>query len=506
MKKRFFLIFLFIFSSVAIASAVSDFAIAAGAIAGATALAAVVGVAVGAPLVVPAVLVVGVALELANYSFFAKNNQASSVVLPKLKEALTPMSAAAQAKYFNQITAESGGSTPVSGSVALGQVGQTDAEACDAAALYYADVLPTWHVVSHAVVGSNCVITTYNLLVQREDIDIAYPISSGSGCPSGTTVDANGLCQVTLDPSAPNYVRLDDGTILPNPANYPNYGSGYTDLSSGNVIEVLAPDGSRVKVDAAASTLGDTYPPVEITITGSSDAGGSSATSTPKLIEHVFSDGSIAESVVIPEFQIVDSQGNPSVVPVVATQIYDNLGASLGAPIVQSPSPALDPGSSIPTGPETTCPPGTTLNTGYCIPDSGNPFTDPGTGTTPGTGSGSCPSGDCSTESTQLANKGLLQSIKDFFTGTSVAPGDPDSKTASDIKSAGLSGSGTFSGLSGWSLPAHASQCPTSSFAWEGRTFMIDAHCQLISDNFGVFRLIMTAVFSLSALFIVLKA
>lgn len=56
-----------------------------------------------------------------------------------------------------------------------------------------------------------------------------------------------------------------------------------------------------------------------------------------------------------------------------------------------------------------------------------------GATTTPGTdptGTGSCTSGDCSTETTQLANKGLLQGIKDLLTdikGFFTAPFTPDS-------------------------------------------------------------------------------
>lgn len=122
------------------------------------------------------------------------------------------------------------------------------------------------------------------------------------------------------------------------------------------------------------------------------------------------------------------------------------------------------------------------------------------------TGTGSCTSGDCSTESTQLANKGILQSILDFFTGLGTTPGDPTAKTANEIKAGSLDGTGAFTGLKGWQLPAHASQCPTSSFVWNGNTYTFDAHCQLATDHFAAFRGVMTLIFSLSALFVVLKA
>ena len=370
-RKRFILISLFIFSSVAFASAVSDFSIAAGAIAGLTALTAIVGVSVGLPLVAPAALVVGLAMELANYSFFAKNNQAFSNVMPEIKKALIPMTADENSQYENQLAAEEvGGSQPVQSQFtatidSFSFNGVTAADACNVAVndwIVRAGAVGIYFPAGVDSAGSHCGVR----VGQGSVFYIGFVGLSTSGivCPSGTSIDANGLCQITLNPSAPRYVRTPAGLIMPNPANYPNYGSGYTDLSSGNVIEVLAPDGSRVKVDAAASTLGDIYPPVEITITGSSDAGGSSATSTSKLIEHVFSDGSVAESVVIPEFQIVDSQGNPSSVSVVATQPLDKLGSPVGRPIVQYMGQPLAEGTSVPMGVETICPAGTTLNFG----------------------------------------------------------------------------------------------------------------------------------------------
>lgn len=135
--------------------------------------------------------------------------------------------------------------------------------------------------------------------------------------------------------------------------------------------------------------------------------------------------------------------------------------------------------------------------------------TGPGAGPSsgPGTdGGGGCTSGDCATETTQLANKGLLKSLKDFFTGTSATPGDPTAKSGADIKGASVGGSGAFTGLRGWRLPAHASQCPTSSFSWNGNTYTFDAHCQLATDHFAMFNGVMVLVFSISALFIVLRA
>lgn len=130
-----------------------------------------------------------------------------------------------------------------------------------------------------------------------------------------------------------------------------------------------------------------------------------------------------------------------------------------------------------------------------------------GTGATPdSTASGGCGAGG-TCETTQLANKGILTAIYEFLGGTSTPPVAPTAKTTAEIKAASVSGaSGPFGSLLAWGLPAHTSTCPTASFDWSGATYTFDAHCQLVSDHFGVIRTVLTAMFSLSALFIVLRA
>lgn len=65
----------------------------------------------------------------------------------------------------------------------------------------------------------------------------------------------------------------------------------------------------------------------------------------------------------------------------------------------------------------------------------------------------------------------------------------------------------TFSSLTRWSMPGHSSTCPIASFVspW-GTSYTFDAHCQLIVDHWAVLQTAMTVVWTLSALFIVLKA
>lgn len=203
---------------------------------------------------------------------------------------------------------------------------------------------------------------------------------------------------------------------------------------------------------------------------------------------------------------VTSSTGDLTTVDAAVVQTYTSTGAptSTAAPPVYV-SETL--GNGAPSGGGEGLTPLTPAGTGGGT--GGGTGTGTGTGTGSGTGEGGsgCGGVDCATETTQLANKGLLTSINGALSSTVAAPGDPVAKTGDDIKGAGLNkGSGVFSGLLGWSLPGHASVCPTSSFDWQGRTFTFDAHCQLASDHFGALRAVMTAVYAMSALFVVLRA
>jgi len=64
----------------------------------------------------------------------------------------------------------------------------------------------------------------------------------------------------------------------------------------------------------------------------------------------------------------------------------------------------------------------------------------------------------------------------------------------------------TFTSLLGWRLPAHSSQCPVASFDFNGNTYSINSHCQLIADHFGTLSAAMAVVWTVIALFILLAA
>lgn len=102
------------------------------------------------------------------------------------------------------------------------------------------------------------------------------------------------------------------------------------------------------------------------------------------------------------------------------------------------------------------------------------------------------------------AREPTVQQIRDALTQQSSAPVDPASRTSSEITESFFNG--TFDALKGWSLPGHSSQCPTGSFDALGSTHVIDAHCTLISNHFGVLQAAMIVVWSVVALWIVLRA
>lgn len=115
--------------------------------------------------------------------------------------------------------------------------------------------------------------------------------------------------------------------------------------------------------------------------------------------------------------------------------------------------------------------------------------------------------GDSSGTGTSEATDAEIKKISDFLTtGDSTVPAVPVAATRNELLDAGLSGGTAFADLMHWRLPEHSSVCPTGSFALFGKVVTLDAHCSMVDDIRSNFRLVMSIVFALAALFIVLKA
>lgn len=92
-----------------------------------------------------------------------------------------------------------------------------------------------------------------------------------------------------------------------------------------------------------------------------------------------------------------------------------------------------------------------------------------------------------------------LDAFRSALMETSAPPSDPAMPQWSFFE-------GTFSGLLGWSLPGHASQCPAGSFYAFGESYVLDAHCSLVAQHWSGLEAAMSVVWVLVALFIVLGA
>jgi hypothetical protein len=99
-----------------------------------------------------------------------------------------------------------------------------------------------------------------------------------------------------------------------------------------------------------------------------------------------------------------------------------------------------------------------------------------------------------------------IQQMTDALTVTDTVI-DPIVPGSTDLSTFG----NAFDAVTGWSLPAHSSACPTpsvdlSSVLGAGNVFTMSAHCDLINEHFGIFQAASLVVWSLMALFIVLRA
>lgn len=104
-------------------------------------------------------------------------------------------------------------------------------------------------------------------------------------------------------------------------------------------------------------------------------------------------------------------------------------------------------------------------------------------------------------EAAQAANtvKTSVDQLKDKFNNTETV-NDPTVPDWADHWGA------TFNPLKAWSMPGHSSVCPTSGFEWNGATYTISSHCQLITDHWSGLQSASVVVWTLFAIWILLGA
>lgn len=220
----------------------------------------------------------------------------------------------------------------------------------------------------------------------------------------------------------------------------------------------------------------------------------SSGTSYKSIIVTRHPDGTIdvTGSAKVP---VSAPSGEPSTLEAATTSRYSSATSTSSSDPIVHVSDTLGNGQSSGAG------------SGLTYSNSG-PGTGPTAGPGAGTGGGGCTSGDCATETTQIANKGLLQGIKDALTGKGTASDDPNAKTGSDIgNSLHTAYDGPLAGIKGWKLPAHTSQCPSGTFTIpnSSHVFSFDGHCLFAAQNLPLLSSIFLVLWNLSALWIVIR-
>lgn len=93
----------------------------------------------------------------------------------------------------------------------------------------------------------------------------------------------------------------------------------------------------------------------------------------------------------------------------------------------------------------------------------------------------------------------MCQTVSNQTVGDPLPP-DPSTMSSSDS---------TFQALQGWQTPAHTSTCPVATFSLASMhlgTYTIDYHCTLFDSVAAILQAVMVAVYSVLALFIVLRA
>lgn len=204
-----------------------------------------------------------------------------------------------------------------------------------------------------------------------------------------------------------------------------------------------------------------------------------------------------------------DSMGRPIIVDATlnsnGTQMVIDVKTQVGLN-VQTQTANIDTQSGQVTSASTSLSPGTITA----------PVTSPAVTTSPGTtattptastSSTSSPSiqfpDDYAREPTTQAIKTSTELISNSF---KPASNTPDPEVPADTKFKDAFFKDTFKDITEWRLPDHSPQCPTGSFHFNGYSYTINSHCELASNHMYALQAAMTVVYSLAALFIVLRA
>jgi hypothetical protein len=89
-------------------------------------------------------------------------------------------------------------------------------------------------------------------------------------------------------------------------------------------------------------------------------------------------------------------------------------------------------------------------------------------------------------------------------TGDNCTLNDPDGVTNEAFNNAWFGD--TFSGLLNWSPPNHGAECPVRGFNVFGLDFYFNSHCQLMTNYFPIFQVIMLVVWTIIGFYIVIRA
>jgi hypothetical protein len=334
-------------------------------------------------------------------------------------------------------------------------------------------------ILTHLLVNQNCTSNLNPRMVINDGVYDFVALQVTARCPAGSTL-SGGNCLPSYDNTKPSAQVDSNNKFQPDPTNVPpggrwmKIGDGswqYSD-TNGNWGSVSA-DGTKLTMN------------------------GDDVNGNPKsVLVTTYPDGSknISTAASVP---VTDTQGNPSFISSVVTTSVAPSGKVVASTVQSDPN--LNPSN-------TSLAPGAGGNGQTVAQQSSTMPSGSPSGST--TGTGSCASGDCATETTQQANKALLQQIHSDLTSTGTASGDPTPYSGSDIQKALNDAFGPLDDLRGWRIPPHQSVCPSGTFVfpYTGIEMTFDPGCDFASQNISLISFSFVIFWNLAAMFIVLRA